>query len=134
MGVKPSPGPIYGLESGQFAICAPVKPGLADLVALERSLNADTDLVWCELHEWHKPRTFSAVEESLDRVRHLLGARARLFGNLPRLNELLALVQLHLLRLDDPNAYARILRENHITHAGTPPPRRQHDSAGLTVQ
>jgi hypothetical protein len=31
------------------------------------------------------------------------GDRARLFGNLPRLNEFLKLVQLHLLRLDDAN-------------------------------
>jgi len=109
------------------------RTGLADLVTLERTLNADADLIWRELHEWHKPRTIGAVEEALDRVSHLLGDRARLFGNLPRLNELLKLIQLHLLRLDDPNDYARILRENHLAHRGTPPPRRRHDGAGLTV-
>jgi hypothetical protein len=107
------------------------RTGLADLVALERTLNADTDLIWRELHEWHKPRTIGAVDEAIDRVSHLLGDRARLFGNLPRLNELLKLIQLHLLRLDDPNNYARILRENHLAHAGSPPPRRRHDGAGL---
>jgi hypothetical protein len=109
------------------------RAGLGDLVALERTLNADTDLIWRELHDWHKPRTIGAVEETLDRVRHLLGDRARLFGNLPRLNNLLKLVQLHLLRLDDPNEYARILRQNHLAHAGGPPPRRRHDGAGLKL-
>jgi hypothetical protein len=28
---------------------------------------------------------------------------------------------LHLLRLGDPNEYARVLREHHLTHEGTPP-------------
>lgn len=78
------------------------RTGLADLVTLERTLNADADLIWRELHEWHKPRSIGAVEEALDRVSHLLGDRARFFGNLPRLNELLKLIQLHLLRLTTP--------------------------------
>jgi hypothetical protein len=107
------------------------RTGLAELVTLENTLNRERDDIWRELTEFHKPRTIGAVEEKLDQVARLFGDRARLFGNLPRLNALLTLVHLHLLRLDDPNDYARILRENHVAHHGTPPPRRQHDGAGL---
>ncbi|MGZ8634690.1 MAG: hypothetical protein ACXWZZ_12680 [Solirubrobacteraceae bacterium] len=72
-----------------------------------------------------------AVEEALDRVSHLIGDRARLFGNLPRLNELLKLTPHPPLPLDNPTDDARILRETHPAHAGTPPPRRRPDGAGL---
>jgi hypothetical protein len=89
--------------------------------------------MWRQLHEWDKPRTIGAVQEALDRVGHLLGDRARLFGHLRRLNECSRSFRLHLLRLDDPNDYARILRDNHLAHAGTPPPRRRRDGAGLAV-
>jgi hypothetical protein len=109
------------------------RTGLAELVTLENTLNRDRDDIWRELTEFHKPRTIGAVEEKLDQVARIFGDRARLFGNLPRLNSLLALVQLHLLKLDDPNEYARILRDNHLAHNGTPPPRRKHDGAGLRL-
>jgi hypothetical protein len=32
---------------------------------------------------------------------------------------------------DVPNEYARILRQNHLAYAGTPPARRRHDGAWL---
>jgi len=59
------------------------------------------------------------------------GDRARLFENLARLNCLLQLVHLHILGLDDPATYARLLRENHVRYDGTPPPRRLIDGAGF---
>jgi hypothetical protein len=49
----------------------------------------------------------------------------------PKRDFVLKLVELHLMRLDDPNEYAGILRQNHVAHVGTPPPRRRHDGAGL---
>ena len=66
-----------------------------------------------------------------DQVSRLLGDRARLFENLARLNCLLNLVHLHLLGLDDPAAYARLMRENHLRHEGSAPPRRAIDGAGF---
>jgi hypothetical protein len=107
--------------------------GSPELVMLESALNKEREQIWRELTEPHKPLSIGAVEDNLDQVQRLLGDRARLFGNLPRLNGLLQLVQLHLTRLDDPAAYSRILRENHLAHAGSPPPRRQHDGAGLAM-
>lgn len=107
--------------------------GVAELVMLESSLDGERDQIWRELSEPHKPLSIAGVEEKLDQVQRTLGDRARLFGNLPRLNHLLQLVQLHLSRLDDPKDYTRILRENHLAHAGNPPPRRQHDGIGLIM-
>ncbi len=107
--------------------------GVAELVMLESSLDGEREQIWRELSEPHKPLSTGGVEEKLDQVQRILGDRARLFGNLPRLNHLLRLVQLHLSRLDDPADYARILRENHLAYAGNPPPRRQHDGIGLAM-
>ena len=107
--------------------------GSPELVMLESALNKEREQIWRELTEPHKPLSIGAVEDNLDHVKRILGDRARLFGNLPRLNHLLRLVQLHLVRLDDPAAYSCILRENHLVYAGSPPPRRQHDGIGLAM-
>jgi hypothetical protein len=68
---------------------------------LESSLDGEREQIWRKLGEPHKPLSIASVEEKLDQVQRTLGDRARLFGNLPRLNHLLQLVQLHLSRLDD---------------------------------
>jgi hypothetical protein len=60
-------------------------------------------------------------------VRRHLGDRRRQFRNLPRLNALLKLVLLDLRGEADEAEWARILRENHRSHHGKPPPRRLVD-------
>jgi len=107
------------------------EPNNAELATLQAQLDKERTDIWRVLTEPHQPLTIATVEETLDQVRRLLGDRARLFENLPRLNCLLKLVHLHLLRLDDPTVYARLLRDNHQAHHGSPPPRRKHDGAGL---
>ncbi len=102
-----------------------------ELRALAASLEDQHEDIIRAIWVPHRPLTVGAAEEKLDQVGRLLGDRARLFENLPRLNCLLKLVHLHILGLDDPATYTRLLRENHLRHGGTPPPRRSHDRAGF---
>lgn len=103
------------------------KPRDEHLARLERWLDYNRQDIWRAVSEPHHPRTIAGVEEILDMVSRRLGDRARNFTNLPRLNCLLALIQLDLLGGASEHAYARLLRENHLAYNGTPPPRRTHD-------
>jgi hypothetical protein len=67
------------------------------------------------------------LEERLDSIQDRLGDRRRAFRNLHRLNCLLKLMAMELRGEASVTAWARVLRENHRTHEGKPPPRRQHD-------
>ena len=53
--------------------------------------------------------------------------RRRSFRNLPRLNSLLKLMLLDLRGEADETRWARILRTNHVSRHGQPPPRRLVD-------
>jgi hypothetical protein len=105
------------------------RPRDEHLERLERTLNYNRDDIWRAVAEPHHPRTIAGVEEVLDAVRKRIGDRARNFKNLPRLNCLLALIQLDLLGVANDKHYARLLRENHLAYNGTPPPRRTLDRA-----
>ncbi|MBA3400400.1 MAG: hypothetical protein H0U05_00275 [Actinobacteria bacterium] len=107
------------------------EPSNAELRKLDASLRDQHEDIVRAIWIPHRPLTIGAAEEKLDQVSRLLGDRARLFENLARLNCLLNLVHLHLLGLDDPAAYARLMRENHLRHEGSAPPRRAIDGAGF---
>jgi hypothetical protein len=83
------------------------------------------------LSEVHHPMTTGRVEDILDDIESKLGDRRRSFRNLARLNDLLTLMHLHLNENADEREWARILRQNHIDHAGKPPPRRLVDGKTL---
>jgi hypothetical protein len=98
--------------------------GIDDIVRWRRRNRDTINLV---LRSPHWPRDVTHVEEHLDMVRRHLGDRRRQFRNLPRLNALLRLVLLDLRGEADEAEWARILRENHRSHHGKPPPRRLVD-------
>lgn len=81
----------------------------------------------------HWPRDLKLLEEHLASVRDRLGERRRSFRNLPRLNCLLRLMLLDLRDQAEETKWAHILRENHNSHHGTPPPRRVVDGQLIKV-
>jgi hypothetical protein len=64
-------------------------------------------------------------------VKNSLYDRRFALRNMDRLTDLVVLMQLAQLELDDAHAWTRILHDQHLDHAGRPPPRRGVDKPEL---
>ena len=84
--------------------------------------------------EKHWPVTVGAIERPLRVMKNAIYDRRANLKNLARIEHLLILAQLQQMGVADKRKWAAILRENHLAHHGTPPPRRLVDDPALYTQ
>lgn len=105
-----------------------LSPQKADALAgLEKWLDRNGPLISTSAAAFYWPTTISHLEEHLDTIRSRLGDRRRAFRNLHRLNCVLHLFLMQLRGEASASSWTRVLRENHRSHRGKPPPRRRYD-------
>lgn len=101
------------------------------IAKLRRWLDGNEELVVRSLVENHWPVSVGSLEQPLRWIKQSLTDRRFGIRNLDRLDDLLLLMTLHLNGEADPRAWAKLLRENHRSHQGKPPPRRLVDNPAL---
>lgn len=104
---------------------------LKTIAQLERWIKANEQMIALSLAHNHWPVSAGALEEPLRRIRASFTDRRFGLRNLDRLDDLLSLMTIQINGDADARTWAKILRENHRHHAGTPPPRRLVDNPAL---
>jgi len=103
----------------------------AALVKLGRWLETNEDAIVRSLIEKHWPVTSGAIERPLREIKNTIYDRRANLKNLDRVQHLLTLAQLRQMGCADECEWALVLRTNHLSHHGTPPPRREVDKSTL---
>jgi hypothetical protein len=101
------------------------------ITKLERWIQSNEEMIALSLAHNHWPVSTGALEEPLRRIRASFTDRRFGLRNLDRLDDLLSLMAIQINGDANARTWAKILRENHRDHAGTPPPRRLVDNPAL---
>jgi hypothetical protein len=104
------------------------------MVKLRRWIDTNADAITRSLAEAHWPVSVGVIERPLREIKNAIYDRRVNLKNMERLGHLLVLAQLHQMGYADEREWAVVLRANHISHHGTPPPRRQVDDPALRTR